>query len=601
MHLASILCAVAGAVVLGYVCWRVWVWTSSPTRFNEILPPSNYLSWWTTPTSHRPSLAKLGTPTTSNLGFASHAGRRESPTDKRLFADNEHVGVGAAASDGAIAGFHAAESLASIDTDVLQAIQASTTEHLHSLPSINDYIHDHFFDSPTESAEGWLHRLEGYVAEQKAALALEQAGHTVEFAPHANQAGWDLLVDGHAVQIKEGITAAANTKEALLAHPDIPVYTDLRSAVEVSGPMVHGLPDLDHDAIVSATQDSLSGVPDALNPDFSIPVVTLLRSSWREIKLLCDGKTHIERAVKNVAIDTGGVGVGAWVGLKAGLAVGAAIPPAAGFFAISGAIAGAMTGRKFAKNIRMAPFKKALVEFRRTHGDAAAATDGAVVQSRTAFEDLARQCDRKFKAVRLAIEVAVQKELSEVECEMTLKLEQFLKDFPLHLSKLEAQLNTEETALLRQMPPSAWWNRFFPSQSDLQKSAIQHWFRSARKIVVEEKKKIESMSTSSVSELRREVERFLSTYRFTLKSLNDSLTMLEREFNEAQVTAGRLIDDATGRVEAERNVLLLQLRDDVFKIHSALVETFKFWKSRLEYCMGRLRREAEPLGIELPR
>jgi hypothetical protein len=480
------------------------------------------------------------------------------------------------------------------------AIQASTTEHLHSLPSINDHIHDHFFDSTTQSAEGWLHRLEGYVAEQKAALAMEQAGHTVEFAPHANQAGWDLLVDGHVVQIKEGITAAANTKEALLAHPDIPVYTDLHSAAEVNGPMVHGLPDLDHDAIASATEKSLSGVQDALNPDFSIPVVTLLSSSLREIKLLWDGKTHIERAVKNVVIDTGGVGAGAWVGLKAGLLVGAAIPPAAGLFAIAGAVAGAMTGRKFAKNIRMAPLKKALEEFRRTHEDASAATDGAVAQSRRAFEDLAGQCDRKFNAVRLAIEVAVQKELSEVEREMTLKLERFLKDFPLHLNKLEAQLNAEEKALLRQMPASAWWNRLFPSLSDLQKSAIHHWFRSARKIVLEEKKKIESMSTSSISQLRREVERFLSTYTFTLKSLDDSLTVLEGQFNEAQGTASRLMDDATHRVGAERNALLLQLRDEVFRVHSALVETFTFWKSRLESCMAGLRREAEPLGIELP-
>jgi hypothetical protein len=46
--------------------------------------------------------------------------------------------------------------------------------------------------------------LRGYVAEQKAVIALEKAGHIVQFAPTPNQQAWDLLVDGHPWQVKEG-------------------------------------------------------------------------------------------------------------------------------------------------------------------------------------------------------------------------------------------------------------------------------------------------------------------------------------------------------------------------------------------------------------
>ena len=87
------------------------------------------------------------------------------------------------------------------------------------------YVAQHFFDAPTLTADGWFERLTGYVAEQKAASALEAAGHHVTFAATANQPVWDLLVDGHPVQVKEGISGV---KSYLLEHHGIPIYTGPR-------------------------------------------------------------------------------------------------------------------------------------------------------------------------------------------------------------------------------------------------------------------------------------------------------------------------------------------------------------------------------------
>jgi hypothetical protein len=596
--------AIFGLIVLCYAVWRVWVWKSSPVRFRAILPPSTYLSWWATHDSQKPPLPQLALPSASVLHADIGAGRKESSTGGSHFATAakpEHFGFAAAALDGTLAGFHAAEALSSIDTDVLKAIQASTTEHLHSLHSISDYVDDHFHDVAAGSAEGWLHRLEGYVAEQKAALTLEQAGHVVQFAPHANQAGWDLIVDGHAVQIKEGITAVANAKEALLAHPDIPVYTDFHSAVELKDTMVHGLPDLDPDAISTATESSLSGMQEGLNPDFSIPVVTLLRSSWREIKLLGDGKTRIERAVKNVAIDVGSVGAGMWAGAKAGLLVGGWLGPVGvAIAAVIGGVTGAIAGRKFADNFRMAPFKTALEEFRRTHERASDATESAVADSRAQVAKLRERYELRFDALRRDTELAAQKKLSEIERGVTNGLEQFLKSFPARLTELESQLNVEEAGVLSQMPAAPWWSWLFPCQAALRRAAVRHWFRSARKIVREERVRFEQMSASRAATLCVEVQRFLSTYTFTLGALDASLAALAQQFDDARVTANRIKDDAARRVVEGRNGLLLEFREGVFEIHSMLCQVMSLWKNRLEGCLSDLCREAEPLGIKLP-
>jgi len=100
------------------------------------------------------------------------------------------------------------------------------------------------------STTPWFERLTGYVAEQKAASYFEQMGHHVEFAPVPNQPVWDMLVDGHPVQIKENL---AGVKDFVVQHPEIDTFTDPHIAAAVKDSAVHGLPVLDKDTIHSAT------------------------------------------------------------------------------------------------------------------------------------------------------------------------------------------------------------------------------------------------------------------------------------------------------------------------------------------------------------
>src|SRR5262249_28797674 len=158
-------------------------------------------------------------------------------------------------------------------------------DHIHGLRSVDSYINERFFLRPEPSAEGWLHRLEGYVAEQKAAAILERAGHHVVFPETANNPDVDFFVDGQPWQIKEGSTAAAQVKEFLAQHDGIHLGTSADVADMLHHPNVDGFVDLNHSAIASSTRDSLHGVKDGLHGGFHFPLITFGFSSYREIKL----------------------------------------------------------------------------------------------------------------------------------------------------------------------------------------------------------------------------------------------------------------------------------------------------------------------------
>lgn len=69
-----------------------------------------------------------------------------------------------------------------IDGNVYDAMQFAFTDDLTNFHALHNYVEDKYisiFDS--NSAEGWITRLEGYVTEQYAADVLTDLGHHVEF------------------------------------------------------------------------------------------------------------------------------------------------------------------------------------------------------------------------------------------------------------------------------------------------------------------------------------------------------------------------------------------------------------------------------------
>jgi len=578
---------------IAYIWWRIWLWQTRFRWSRALLQPSNQLSW-KAPASDPRSAPSQSNETASSrrslsdLEEKSDKDRRKRSSSTR--ARSKARAAAAVAPNGGVVAFGAATTLAGIDPQVLHTIQIATAEQLRGVNSVHDYVRANFHEVAATSPQAWMQRLEDYVAEQQAAIALEKAGHTVHL--HADQAGWRWLVDGQPIEVRDGTGLAASAKRAL---------THLHTAAKTKGDMVHGLPDFDHDAIATASKDALSVVHEGLDPGLHIPLGTLLRSAWRELELLFDKKTPIERAVKHVAMDVASVGTGAFLGAKVGGGLGAVAGPlGAGAGILVGAMAGAIAGRGLAHKSRMAPFSKAYERYETTLSSARSAVETALAESKAEILEMESQYQAKFEDAQGEVAAAARRELDEIERKQIERLKQFLRQFPDYLGALEAQLIQEEASVLSEFPRTRWWHWVFPRRQDLEKAITRRWFQRARKIVKKERRRFEKLKDGPVPALHSKVHHFLNTYTFSLKSFDDSLAALSNEFTEARSAAETVRHSALCEIENVRDQMLLDFRGRVSKMYLVLCQTIAGWREKVQDGLDELHKQAVPLGIELP-
>jgi hypothetical protein len=504
--------------------------------------------------------------------------------------------IGSAVVDGVLSGLPVLEAVQHIDPTVLDAIKESTAAHIHGLPSVHDYVSQHFFEASAQTADGWFERLTGYVTEQKAASALEAAGHHVTFAATSNQPVWDLLVDGHPVQIKEGLSGV---KAFLLEHHGIPIYTGEQVASSVKDPLVHGLKDLDSSQIHELTYQSVNGISDVFDPSFHFPIITLAFSSYRETKLLIADKTTFQRAAKNIGMDIVGVGAGTFAGAKAGAIIGAFFTPAG---AVAGALVGGMAGGiggKLASNsFRYAPFRSAVADFEDWCGRTESAVNAAVLGTRAEFQTLGNSFQHQYALQKDAIGRESMLKVASVQSAFEASFMEFADAFVAFLRVLETDLERDGKIVLGGLPPQGWRARFWPSAQDLIRAAIVNWFRHARTTVSIERELI-SMAPRTLQGKRAAIIRFTQAYRFNGTILNGRLAVLFQEYLYAQDEARYIKRAAEAQLQENRDSLLHRFGSQVVSVHASLMGTIREWNERMRSKKEALQREAATVGINL--
>lgn len=578
---------VLSSLAIAYTWWRLRLWRSRRSWSRTLLPRSSQLSWKAPASNQRTAQPQIDEASASRCSL-SGSGEKGGSAKRKLRPSkparpNRPAVAATAAPESAVASFGAVATLTGINSEALHAIQVSTAEQLRSVDSINDYVQANFRDISATSAQAWMQRLEDYVA--KDSIAMQKAGHTVQ-----RRAGPRALirpVNGRTIEIKE-----SGAREAVI---------DLRTAAETKGHMVHGLPDFDHDAIATASKDAISVIHEGFDPGLHLPLGTLLRSAWRELELLFDKKIPIERAVKHVAMDVASVGTGAFVGAKVGGGLGAiAGPVGVGAGVLVGAMAGAIAGRGLAHKSRMAPFNKAYERYETILTSARSGVDAALAESKAEVKEFESLCQANFEATQSEIESDARQKFDQIERRQAESLERFLRQFPNYLGALEVQLLDEEAAVLKKMPPTHWWNWIFPRRQDLEKSVIRRWFKRARKTALKERQRFEKLKRGPLAPLRSKVYRFLNTYTFDLQSFDEDLANLASEFAGARIAAETVKQTALGEVEKARDRVLVDFRSRVSKMYFALCQTISGWTERVEVSLDELRKQARPLGIELP-
>lgn len=583
LWIVVVLCSTA----IAYSWWRIRLWRSRLSWSRTLLPRSSQLSWKAPASNQRTPRPQFDEASASRRPLGEAGEKKGSDKRKRRPSvpsrSNGPPAAGSAAPGGAVVEFGAAAILAKVDPRLLHAIQVSVADQLRSVNSVNDYVQANLHDISAASSQAWMQRLEDYVAGDSSALQKPRRS----LQSRAGQAGLLRSLSGRAIEVKE-----SGAKEAV---------TDLRIAAKTKPHIVHGLSDFDHDAIATASKDAISVIHEGFDPGLHLPLGTLLRSAWRELELLFDKKIPIERAVKHVAMDVASVGTGAFVGAKVGGGIGAiAGPVGVGAGLLVGAMAGAIAGRGLAHKSRMAPFSHAYERYETILNSARSAVDAALMESKAEVKELESLCQAKFEAARSEIEAGARQKFDEIERKQIESLERFLRQFPNHLGALETQLHQEEAAVLNEMPRTHWWNWIFPRRQDLEKSVIRRWFKRARRTVLRERQRFEKLKRGPLAPLQSKVHRFLNTYAFSLKSFDEDLGNLANEFAEARIAAEAVEETALSQVGNARNRVLADFRSRVSKMYFALCQTISGWTEKVEVSLDELRKQARPLGIELP-
>lgn len=250
-----------------------------------------------------------------------------------------------------------------IDPDLIRAADFSSLEHIRNGFDFAWYIQGHFDNLGVAAKEGFLARMSGYYAEQYAAHALEQAGHAVQFASAANQPVWDLIVDGHFVNVKNVMDVASIKAEAL-AHHDV-LYLVPQDAYGETGGNIVPLPGMHHDVAKEAVHEGISAAhgETAMHAvGAHIPFVTIAFSAYRNIRQMIEDGKPIEAATSHFVKESVAKGTGVVLGAKALALLGTAIAPGAGTAvgAVLGAIFGGLGGGAIGRWWKSLPLKAAM-------------------------------------------------------------------------------------------------------------------------------------------------------------------------------------------------------------------------------------------------
>lgn len=236
---------------------------------------------------------------------------------KRKGGDAEAAAVAGALS---IGGFW---TLAQIDDTVLAAMTFSSAGNPESFWRLREIA-----DSANDS-QGAVTRLSGYVAEQQVAVDLAREGHVVEFPDGPAEPGWDLLVDGHPVQVKCSMDADY-VMDHFDRYPDIPVVVNAELAEQLGDhPMVWVDSALSHAEVASTTEESLDALADFADADdmLPIPFLSVAFAAVRNFDDLDAGRIDGGKFAERVGVDAAARTVGGGAGSFIGGAVGSVLGP----------------------------------------------------------------------------------------------------------------------------------------------------------------------------------------------------------------------------------------------------------------------------------
>ena len=226
--------------------------------------------------------------------------------------------------------------LSLLNDDVLRSMTFSSAGHPHDVQHLKN-LADHITNTSGNALEGHLNRIAGYTAEQHVAHSFLESGHIVSFPEFSNNPGYDLLVDGHPIQVK-----LTTNPELILEHfqkyPDIPVVTNAEMSQHFQhDPMVMIDPSMHYDQIHHQATNTLEGLEH--HGDLGLVEIPLLSIAFSTIRnwRKWEGAAKFDEFGGIIATDAAYRSISGIVGAKVGGLIGTIVGPL-------GTVAGATLG-----------------------------------------------------------------------------------------------------------------------------------------------------------------------------------------------------------------------------------------------------------------
>lgn len=418
--------------------------------------------------------------------------KRREANDKmiNLYENKYAFFVGAEAA--IIYGYDLFEDFAAVDSYVYEGIERLSGEQFDSFADLSRQIGEYSHDFWSGLSEQGISKIAGHIGEVYAADHLDQLGSTVEWPDASNQTGWDLLVDGHELNVKL-VSDFSSLSEHFAKYPDIPVIIP-GDAANIPDNVVHLDPTAGMDelmAALSSGQEHLVIVDDLLSNDAildqteqatdallgttelvggHIPVMTVLFSGWREFNLLMNDKTDMLTSAANLGLDVAGTGGGGLVGAKAGAAIGTMIFPGigTGVGALLGGIGGAVGGRFLTNKIKRAPFERALNNYNIFEEQMQERLQAETMVYIDTVEELRNDHQQTLNERKLAEQTEVHQQISELRQLMNDELYISFNDANQAIEAAKAELDRLSGQLQHKIGQASWLRRtLFPDADQL--------------------------------------------------------------------------------------------------------------------------------------
>lgn len=266
------------------------------------------------------------------------------------------------ASYGALTAAEVVWSWARIDPSVIRAADSSSSVPIHSGYDFVQYLHSHYDTLGVAAKEGFFNRLMGYVGEQQVADLLAHQGHVVQMAASSTQPIWDMLVDGHPVNVKT-VQHLASIKAEAMAHHGVTYVVPSDAHGPLTASMTH-VAGFHHDAAHSSLHEGVAAAhgEHALHSlGMHLPLLTIGFAAYRNYQSVQLGK-DVAVAMKHTVVESVGRGAGGALGAKAGALTGAFFGPVGLIVGgIAGAVGGGLLGSSIAEQYKRKPLNAAIL------------------------------------------------------------------------------------------------------------------------------------------------------------------------------------------------------------------------------------------------